>query len=146
MYGEVRCPAHMDQAREAAEQRERLRIEHHQGKADASREEFERLTPGLPYPPAPTGRPLTFEERMGPETRFLVEADGEGVQVRNLVRIFNAQAPDRITTVTVQPRNGLFSPAKHAQGWAFGQGPPPTFPTTFSMTFRQLTTSNSSGW
>jgi hypothetical protein len=101
--------------------------------AALSRAEFERLTPGFPYPPAPSQKPiagmlfqnrpgevpLTLEERMSEEYRWLRDRHGEGAPIRDLVRIFNAQVPHRLTSVIVQPKNGLLSLPKRASGWAF---------------------------
>jgi hypothetical protein len=46
---------------------------------------------------------------MSEEYSWVRDSHGEGAPIRDLVRIFNAIVPDRLTRVIVQPRYGLLS-------------------------------------
>jgi hypothetical protein len=58
---------------------------------------------------------------MSEEHSWLRDRHGEVAPIRDLVRIFNAQVPGRLTSVIVQPKNGLLSLPKRARGWPFSR-------------------------
>jgi hypothetical protein len=57
-HGRVFSQTHMDLAEMEQAARQQAQVEERRKAASLSRAEFERLTPGFPYPPAPSQKPI----------------------------------------------------------------------------------------
>lgn len=114
--GRVVCGTHEAAMQAAEEQRRRPARDAYARQAEADRAEYERLTPGMPYPER-NAIPVTYADlrRQGP-----LKAHGQDLPVGDVVRVLEALVPDRIVRgVVVQSRTGLLSRRKTADGWVF---------------------------
>jgi hypothetical protein len=113
--GRVVCSTHEQSMRAIEEERQRPARDAYAQQSEEDRAEYERLTPGFPYPQR-YNRPATYADlrREGP-----LRASGE-VPVEDVVRALHVLVPNRIARdVVVKRRTGLLSLSQRADGWVF---------------------------
>jgi hypothetical protein len=108
------------QAEAEAAQTQAREAELYQAQARADCDRYEELTPGFPYPPTPPGQVLTYQDLMTKD--WYLSSNLSSAQA--LCRSLSALVPSRTTRITVVPRNGLLSLARHETGWSFTERHP----------------------
>lgn len=116
-HGRVVCAADRSKLEAEAEELARPALDLYAQQAARDEQEYERLTPGFPYIPAPPGKVMTYADRRGKGNEWLLRQHDGGPLVSDIVRVLNALVPDRQVQAVVKPRIGWSSVSQKATGW-----------------------------